>query len=636
MNYRIPSRVASLLALFSLLAQLCFGAAAGGAGGAAAAAAPPDKISPELRGRLSRAGSGARTASVILQLNGRPSGSLNALLNRNGVHVRAEFKHFGALALDLPLNVIEELASHEEVSFVSPDSKVASLGHVATTTGLAAARAHTNAVGSAYRVDGHGIGVAVLDSSVYNGHVMFAGADGTRRIVRNVDFVCTKCKTADFKDMYGHGTHVAGLLAGNGQILSGAYEGVAPGAKLFNLRVLDSNGAGTVTTVLQALDWVMSNRADNNIRVVNISLGAPAVDSYKNDPLCKAVRRLVDAGVVVVAAAGNNGRTSDGQKVYGMIHSPGNEPSAITVGATNTFGTDARADDGVATFSSRGPTRSFWTDEAGVKHYDHLVKPDLVAPGNKIISSARTSYDPFLPNITWPEGKVDDSRKMLYLSGSSMAAPLVSGAAALLLQANPKLTPNMVKMLLMYTAQPLAGYNTLEQGVGQLNIEGALRLARLVRTDLNASIALGAPLLTGPAPTPSTDIAGHGFQWAQGILLNYGYATGDELVTRYQKVYGGGILLGDGIPLGDSTLWTSGILLGDSVNLSDGSPLGGGAPMFRTSILFGDGILLGDSILFGDGILLGDSILFGDGILLGDAILFGDAATAGDDTACMK
>src|SRR5213079_1036320 len=98
-----------------------------------------------------------------------------------------------------------------------------------------------------------------------------------------------------------------------------------------------------------------------------------------------AARALVNAGIVVVAAAGNNGKDANGNKIYGQIHSPGNEPSVITVGATNTFGTDARNDDGVATYSSRGPTRSYTTDANGVKNYDNLIKPDLIAPGNKLI-----------------------------------------------------------------------------------------------------------------------------------------------------------------------------------------------------------------------------------------------------------
>src|SRR5207244_6516859 len=161
--------------------------------------------------------------------------------------------------------------------------------------------------------------------------------------------------------------------------------GIAPNANLINLRVLGATGSGTTSAVLSALDWVMTNQSTYNIQVVNMSFGTPAVDSYKNDPVCRAVRRLVDAGIVVVAAAGNEGKDALHPKVYGRIHSPGNEPSAITVGASNTFGTDVRSDDGVTTYSSRGPTRSYYTDANGVKHYDNLLKPDLVAPGNKLI-----------------------------------------------------------------------------------------------------------------------------------------------------------------------------------------------------------------------------------------------------------
>src|SRR5205807_4660976 len=158
-------------------------------------------------------------------------------------------------------------------------------------------------------------------------------------------------------------------------------------ANIINLRVLNSQGQGTVSGTLAALDWLMTNRTTYNIRVVNMSLGTPAVDSYRNDPICRAVRQLVNAGVVVVAAAGNNGKNSAGQKVYGQIHCPGNEPSAITVGAANTYGTNARNDDSIATFSSRGPTRSYWKAADGVKHYDNLMNPDLVAPGNKIVNA---------------------------------------------------------------------------------------------------------------------------------------------------------------------------------------------------------------------------------------------------------
>src|ERR671920_1009351 len=218
-------------------------------------------------------------------------------------------------------------------------------------------------------------------------------------------------------DPYGHGTHVASIVAGNGRISNASYTGVAPNANLINLRVLNSQGAGTTAYLLRALDWVLTNRARFNIRVVNLSLGMPAVDSYRDDPACQAVRRLADAGIVVVAAAGNNGKDSAGKKIYGHIHSPGNEPSALTVGAANTYGTNARDDDGVASYSSRGPTRSYRTDAAGVKHYDNLVKPDLVAPGNKLIAAQSENNLMVALNPELDAGNSPvDKRKMMFMN----------------------------------------------------------------------------------------------------------------------------------------------------------------------------------------------------------------------------
>src|SRR5205823_4414372 len=237
------------------------------------------------------------------------------------------------------------------------------------------------------QLDGTGVGIAVVDSGIFDSHHFFMGANGQQRVVTNIDF--TGGLDVD-KDPYGHGSHVAGLVAGSkGQdteLLN--YRSMAPNAIIINVRVLGANGTGTSAALLNGLNWIYTNRAAQNIKVVNLSLGTPAIDSWHNDPLCRAARKLVDAGIVVVAAAGNNGKNAAGTKIYGAIHSPGNDPSVITVGATNTFGTDARNDDGITTYSSRGPTRSFTTNAStGVKTYDNLIKPDLVAPGNKIISA---------------------------------------------------------------------------------------------------------------------------------------------------------------------------------------------------------------------------------------------------------
>ena len=255
-------------------------------------------------------------------------------------------------------------------------------------------------------------------------------------------------------------------------------------------------------------------------------------------------------------------------KLFGRIHSPGNEPSAITVGAANTFGPDVRSDDDIASFSSRGPTRSYWKDSKGVKHYDNLLKPDLIAPGNKIIGAASpdNKLESDHPELCVSEcGKAGSIGKgNMRLSGTSVSAGIVADAVAVMLEANPRLTPNMIKVILMYTAQSLAKFNMFEQGAGELNIEGAVRLAKLVRSDFSSSTPLGAPLLTSSTPTPETTIAGQTFKWSQGVLFQYDWAKGSDLITKYQAICDLGVLLGDGV------LLTDGVLLGHTTMLSSG------------------------------------------------------------------
>ncbi|HEX8336444.1 MAG TPA: S8 family serine peptidase, partial [Pyrinomonadaceae bacterium] len=361
---------------------------------------PDDKVSNELRGFIGR--TKADTVAVIIQLSAPPSGRLNALLQRAGVRVRGHFASLDALAVELPAAALAELAGFPEVEWVTRDREVKTAGHVTATTGADAVRTLPALKGSGTTgVDGTGVGIAVLDSGVFAAHIALKDASGGQRTLFARDFT----GEATTEDPYGHGSHVASTAAGTSNLSgpSGTYTGVAPNATLANLRVLNSAGQGRVSWVLSALDWVMTSGSKYKIRVVNMSLGMPAVDSYTVDPLCRAVRRLTDAGFVVVAAAGNEGKTTldkygtNNTKTYGLIHSPGNEPSAVTVGASNTFGTDSRSDDAVATYSSRGPTRSYRVDADGTRHYDNLVKPDLVAPGNKIVY-AEAAYNYLVTN----------------------------------------------------------------------------------------------------------------------------------------------------------------------------------------------------------------------------------------------
>src|SRR5215813_14616207 len=289
--------------------------------------------------------------SVIVQQVGSGDSDLRSALNANGGSELRSFLSLGFHVLNLPASAIAAISDRADVAYVSPNRETQVLGHLSATTGadLVRVTSGTNVSG----VDGTGIGIAILDSGMYPNHVSFLDRNNGNRVALSLDF--TGENRVD--DPYGHGTVVASIAGGNGRVASASYLGIAPNARLFNLRVLNSQGRGTVAGVLAALNWIAENAQAFNIRVINMSLGMPAIDSYTNDPICLSVRRLVDSGIVVVAAAGNNGKDVEGNKVYGQIHSPGIEPSAITVGASNTFGTDSRTDDQVASYSSRGPTR---------------------------------------------------------------------------------------------------------------------------------------------------------------------------------------------------------------------------------------------------------------------------------------
>jgi serine protease AprX len=248
------------------------------------------------------------------------------------------------------------------------------------------------------------------------------------------------------------------------------------------LKVLDGSGRGRISDVIAAIDYVVSHNGTVPTRIINLSVGAGVFESYDTDLFTLAAKRAVDQGIVVVASAGNAGKDSHGHTKYGGVMAPGNAPWVLTVGASSTQGTIDRADDLVASFSSRGPTA-----------VDRRAKPDVVAPGvgteslSDPGSSLFASKAPYLLNgtlaTTYPP--------YLSLSGTSQAAPVVSGTVALMLQANPALTPNAVKAILQYTAQDYADYDALTQGAGFVNARGAVELARF----------FAAPLTT---PFPST------------------------------------------------------------------------------------------------------------------------------------
>lgn len=279
---------------------------------------------------------------------------------------------------------------------------------------------------------GAGVTVAVLDSGVAPANDL---TQPTSRLLASVDFVSGETGQ---RDPGGHGTHVAGIIAGNGYDSSGALKGVAPDANIVSVRVINQQGKATASSIIRGIQWVLENRDTYNIRVMNLSLGGRPSTSYKNDILAAAVEMAWKAGIVVVTAAGNNGPSS------GSISTPGHDPFNIAVGAIDDKGTPDKRDDDVPYFSARGPTL------AG----DH--KPDILAPGRKIISLY--SANSYLAGVL-PERQLLSSlgRPYFRLTGTSMAAPVVSGVVALLLQKNPDLTPDQVKYILTRTASNFSG-----------------------------------------------------------------------------------------------------------------------------------------------------------------------------------
>ncbi len=289
--------------------------------------------------------------------------------------------------------------------------------------------------------DGRGVTVALIDTGVT------PSADLGGRLLLRVDFTPER----DGLDRFGHGTHMAGLIAGDGTASGGLWSGAAPGANLISLKVASWNGVTDVTQIIAALHWVVVNKAKYNIRVVNLSYGTDAVQPYLVDPLNRAVERAIEAGILVVASAGNSGPTA------GTITKPADDPRVLTVGAFDDANTLISTSHGIPTFSARGPT------------HDGLAKPDLVAPGVSIVS------------LRAPGSVADEFRPLArhgteYFkgSGTSQAAAIVSGIAARVIQASPLLTPDRVKALLVETAndnlEPLPG-----AGAGAVNARDAIR-----------------------------------------------------------------------------------------------------------------------------------------------------------------
>jgi serine protease AprX len=301
-------------------------------------------------------------------------------------------------------------------------------------------------------LDGQGVTVAIVDSGFGNNADLQVYGGGSSRVITATSSVTG---SVDTTDGYGHGTFMAGILAGNGNGSSGARTGVAPGVNLINVKVANDQGMSYVSDLVNGLQWIYDNRAAYNIKVVNISMNSTITESYHTSPLDAACELLWFNGIVVVVSAGNNGNGGGPVSVY----PPANDPFVITVGAVDDQATVSLSDDTVSSFSAYGTTE------------DGFAKPDLVAPGRNVISLlASTSASIYVDHPTY---RVDSA--LFRMTGTSASAPMVSGAATLLLQDEPNLNPDQVKYRLMATASKTwPGYDAAKAGGGYLDAYAAV------------------------------------------------------------------------------------------------------------------------------------------------------------------
>ena len=370
---------------------------------------------------------------VIVQLDeGMTRAAVAPLVRELGGKVTRDLHIINAVAAELPAAGAAKLASRPEVRAVSPNAgtKPQAMGDGLATSYNASIQ--TPHLWNTYRGTGRGVGVAVVDTGIAGDLPDFrVSATDTRSRVIGSAVVHPDATTAT--DEYGHGTHVAGIIAGNssnrdeGDPLKGKYMGVAPNANLVSVKVSDDEGNATVLDVIAGIQFAVDHKAEYNIRVLNLSLESTTAESYKTDPLDAAVEAAWFKGIFVVAAAGNRGPGGDA-----VHHAPGNDPYIVTVGAVDDNGTKEIADDAPTSWSSRGTTQ------------DGFAKPDIYAPGAKIVSNLApgSEYTTLCDECVTGEGQY------IRAGGTSMAAPMVAGAAAIGFQLDPTMSPNRAKALL--------------------------------------------------------------------------------------------------------------------------------------------------------------------------------------------
>ena len=534
-------------------------------------ASPMSKLSADLQHLVNSGAPGQ--VDIIVQYRVNPDQHhYNDVVVRQHGFVKRHLDIIKSGAFQVPINTVLSIATSPDVRYITIDRNVKmSLDYVA--------KASQADIAWSYGYDGTGVGIAIIDSGVYPHPDLNQAGSTTPRVVYSESFVAGDSSTVD---AYGHGTHVAGIAAGNGQSsvtgYRGEYKGIAPNANIINLRVLDATGSGTDSAVIAAIQRAIQLKSQYNIQVINLSLGRGIWESYTLDPLCQAVEQAWQAGIVVVVAAGNSGRDNSlGTHGYATIAAPGNDPYVITVGAMSMNNTYLRNDDTIASYSSRGPTL-----------IDHVAKPDLVAPGNRVVSllnpgatleNEYPNLDIYPCNVYMQCNSTVGPAQYFRLSGTSMATPAVAGAAALMLQANPTLTPDLIKARMMKSAyKGFASYSSswdawgnqytsqadlFTYGAGYLDIAAALQ---------NTDVGTGTALSPTAVYNPST----------RTVSLSYGT-----------------LAVGNSVLWGTSVIWGTSVVWGSNVFVSSSSVLWGSSVVWGSSTTSGFSVVWGTSVVWG-------------------------------------
>src|SRR5271166_6744122 len=549
------------------------------------------RISPELSGLLAKAHQGStqgHTVKVIVQYRQVPTAWHYAKMQSRGGRLNAKLHMIKSAAFTIPVSALPKLEADPEIASVTidhPMNVADDLTNDATGVETAWSAGYTGA----------GVTVAVIDSGINDSHPDLQDSSGNSRVVYHQDFTgtpTTNSAGAQY-DLYGHGTHVAGIIGGNGSLSGGQYEGVAPGVTLIDLRALDANGSGTDSTVIAAIQQAIALQSTYNIRVINLSLGRGIPVSYKQDPLCQAVESAWQSGIVVVVASGNLGRLSvNGSNGFGTVTAPGNDPYVLTVGATKSNGSTLPSAETKASYSSKGPTT-----------YDHVVKPDIVAPGNDIVSLSApgTTLEAAYPAEL--VAGTDGNNDYFTLSGTSMATPAVAGAAALLLQEQNTLTPDQVKARLMRNSYKMgltstaawvphlsqtftSMYDLFSVGSGLLNVQNAVADTNLATSTLGAALSPTASynILNGVVSmgNGNSSVNPNSVVWGSSVVW------GTSVVWGASEVSGMSVVWGSSLPWNSNLLSAFSVVWGSSTGIANATSVVWGSSVGTANAAFSD------------------------------------------------